>query len=84
MITFWTMNARKLVEAESPKHIMGLMQPLRIFVAVQGDMFCGAHGYPYLPVFSPDPEALRKIYPGAVIIEYIARPVVRPGGATAP
>lgn len=50
------------------------MRPLKIYIALQGDFFAGSHGYPYLPVFSPDPEALQKIYPGATIVEYIARP----------
>ena len=69
------MKARDLVEAESPRAALELMRPIRIYIALQGDLFCASHGYPNLPVFSSDPVALQKTYPGAVIVEYVARPV---------
>jgi len=68
------MNAKKIIEAEDPKEMMQLMHPIRIYIAIQGDYYAGSHGYPHLPVFSSDPETLRKVYPGATIIEYHAQP----------
>ena len=50
------------------------MRPLKIYIAIQGDFFAGSHGYPHLPVFSPDPVVLQKIYPDATIVEYVAQP----------
>lgn len=69
------MMARRILEAETPKAALGLMRPLRLYIALQGDHFCGSHGYPYLPVFSPDPEELSRMYPHATIVEYRAIPV---------
>lgn len=73
--------ARRLIEAETPQDAVKLMQPLRIFIALSDGYFSGSHGYPYLPVFSHDPDELHRIYPQATVIEYVARPVkvaVRP------
>jgi len=66
--------ARKVIEAETPKDALSLMRPIKIYIAVQGEFYAGSHGYPHLPVFSSDSEHLRKIYPNATIVEFIARP----------